>query len=249
MINIPKSKKISLSDDIIIERIVAINQALKPYLSSIIQAFAYSVIFLLLYLLVLHLFPGDAAISIINSCTSNATARFTNFVIAPFSYFEMLILTSANHITGIGIPILLISNLLFVVVGIFAIVLYYNDFSIRYRHAFGVNKIIFSSILATWALCLTFIPCGTGISIIGVSLNLFAGIGIFKDARFLRSQGKMHGPTLHAYVAAATVTLFIAATYIVSGPIQHVLGIVWFIIILCLIDGNFRKMIRNILRV
>jgi hypothetical protein len=221
---------------------------MKLRLFSFIQGLAYSILFLLLYLLVLHIFPGPAAVSIINSCPTNATARYTNLVIAPVSYFEMIIITHAYHITGSGVPELLITNLIFVIVGIMAIVLFCNDLSSKYKGKFNANKIILSSVLATWALCLTFIPCGTGISIIGVSLNLFVGICIFKEMLYLSKRRKISRGTLLVYVATAVLTLTIALSYIVSGPAQHLLGLGFFILILAIIEPNFRKIIINLFK-
>ena len=228
------------------EKIIELNDLIKAHLRSFIQGCTYSIIFLLLYLLVLHIFPVTSAVSIINSCPTNSTAHLTNLIIAPVSYFEMLIITQTYHITGSGITYLLITNLSFVIIGILAVVLFYNDLSAKYKRTFNVNKVILSSVIATWALCLTLIPCGTGISIIGVSLNLFAGLGLFKDGLYLRRQGKMIGKTILMYTGATVITLTIAASYIISGPIQHLLGLGFFILILALIEPSFRKIVVGI---
>ena len=230
------------------EKIIALNNGIKAHFRSFIQGCAYSILFLLLYLLVLHVFPGSAAVSILNSCSTNSTVRYINLIIAPVSYFEMMIITQAYHITGAGISYLLITNLAFVIIGILAGVLFYNDFSLKYKRAFNVNKVILSSVLATWALCLTFIPCGTGISIIGISLNLFTGIGLFKDGRYLRRQGKMVGKTFFVYLTASVLTLTIVVSYIISGPVQHLLGLGFFILILAIIEPSFRKIAVGFLK-
>ncbi len=230
------------------EMIIALNNRIKTYLHSLAQASVYSVLFLLLYLLVIQLFPGASAVSIINSCPINQTSRYTNLIIAPVSYFEMIIVTQYYHITGVDISYLIITNLAFVIIGIFATVLFYNDFSLKYKRRFNVNKIILSAVLATWALCLTLIPCGTGISIIGVSLSLFVGIGIFKDGRYLLSQGKMDGRTRFKYVVSAGLMLAIAVSYVISGPVQHLLGLSFFILILALIESNFRNMLIGLFK-
>jgi hypothetical protein len=231
------------------KEIVAINNMLKMHLRSFIQASVYAIVFLLLYLTVLHFFPYNQAVGIINSCPTNSTAHYTNLLIAPVSYFEMIIIVQELHLTGTAITWLLISNLAFVAIGIYATVIYLNDFSIRYKRKFNVNKLILSSVAATWLLSLTLIPCGTGISIIGVSLNLFTGLAIFKDGRQLKAQGLMQrGHRLWAYVLADVVLLVIAASYLISGPIQHTLGLVLFALILFLAEPPFRDMVKGVFR-
>ena len=229
--------------------IIALNKLVNAHLRSFIQASVYAIIFLLLYLAVLHVFAYNQAVSIINACPTNPTARYTNLLIAPVSYFEIIITVQEFHLTGTSISWLLSSNLAFVVIGIYATVIYLNDFSVRYRRKFNVNKLILATVLATWALCLTLIPCGTGISIIGISLNLFTGLAIFKDGRQLKAQGLMqHGSRLWTYVIADVLLLTIIASYLISGPIQHFLGLGFFALILLAIEPPFKDIVWTYLR-
>ncbi len=230
-----------------LKEIVALNNMIKAHLRSFVQASIYAILFLILYLAVFHFFPYNQAVDIIKSCPTNFTAHYTNLLLAPVSYFEMIIIVQTYHLTGSAISYLLISNLAFVAIGIYATVIYLNDFSVRYRRKFNVNKLILATILATWALCLTFIPCGTGISIIGVSLSLFTGLVIFKDARQLKARGLMrHGFRLWFYVVVELLLLVIAASYLLSGPIQHLLGLSFFALILFLIEPPFRDIVKGL---
>ena len=232
-----------------LKEIVALNNMIKVHLRSFIHASVYAILFLVSYLAVLHFFPYNQAVNIINSCPTNSTAHYTNLLIAPVSYFEMIISVQTYHLTGSAISYLLISNLAFVVIGIYATVIYLNDFSVRYRRKFNVNKLMLATILATWALCLTLIPCGTGISIIGVSLSLFTGLVIFKDARQLKASGLMqHGFRVWVYVIADALLLVIVASYLLSGPIQHLLGLAFFALVLLVIEPQFRDTMKGFLK-
>ncbi|MEM0202141.1 MAG: hypothetical protein QXR73_03100 [Candidatus Micrarchaeaceae archaeon] len=228
-------------------KIMVLNNLMKAHLRSFIQASVYAIIFLLLYLTVLHFFPYNQAVGIINTCLTNSTARYTNLLIAPVSYFEMIITVQEFHLTGQAVSWLFSSNLAFVVIGIYATVIYLNDFSVKYRKKFNVNKLIIASVIATWALSLTLIPCGTGISIIGVSLNLFTGLAIFKDGLQLKAQGLMQRwPRVLAYVIADAPLLVIVISYLISGPIQHLLGLCLFALILFLIEPYFRYVVKGL---
>jgi membrane-associated HD superfamily phosphohydrolase len=159
----------------------------------------------------------------------------------------MIITVQEFHLTGQAVSWLLISNLAFVIIGIYATIIYLNNFSVKYRRKFSVNKLIIASVIATWTLSLTLIPCGTGISIIGVSLNLFTGLASFKDGLQLKAQGHMqHGPKVWAYVIADTLLLVIVASYLISGPIQHLLGLCLFALILFLIEPSFRDIVKGL---
>lgn len=230
-----------------LKEIAALNNMINAHLRSFVQASVYSILFLILYLAVLHFFPYGQAVNIIKSCTTNSTAHYTNLIVAPVSYFEILIIVNKDHLTGSAIPYLLISNLTFVIIGIYATVIYLNDFSVRYKRKFNVNKILLATILATWALCLSFFPCGTGISIIGVSLSLFTGLVIFKDARQLKARGLMqHGFKVSVYVITDALLLTIVVSYLLSGPIQHLLGLGFFALILFLIEPPFRDIVKSL---
>ena len=212
---------------------------------------AYAIAFALLYLLVFLLFPPNLALHILQTCRTSMQGLAVNFAVAPISYFEVLVyILKLQHLLGHAIPYgevmqLLLLNFVAVELLIFGSFAYF--YAKRRAHAYNAQKVFWSGVFASYMLVAieALYGCGTGTSIIGVSLTsiLLACVGsdLFHAAR---NGEKLTSQALRVLAFAFLATMLVG--YLLS-PIVHLSGLALFITILFIWDKSFRKDLLAIL--
>ena len=205
----------------------------------------YAIAFALLYLFVLLLLPPNAALHVLNTCRTSAQSFAVNFATAPVSYFEILnyILTQEillKHVMSYTEELqLIIQNFVGVELLIFGVFAYFH--AKRKTHAFNVHKIFWSGVFATYALMAieSLNKCGTGTSIIGVSLTSILLVCIGYDLFY----SAYKGAKLTSSILQILVLLFLVVMMFSSllSPVIHLSGLALFIMILYVWDRQFRK--------
>ena len=207
----------------------------------------YSLGFSALYLAVLLLVPPSSAVSILKTCRTSLESFGINFVSAPVSYFEILIYLGQHSITSmLETELLIISNFLIVSM----LITYTFTYFSKRSGSFGFNphKILWSSVLATYVFSLGSLlltgKCGTGTSIIGISLSTILLACIWSETEgMLKKRSK---PSILRIVLFSLLLAF-WLSYLLE-PFVHLSGLFAFIAILALWDRRFRKKFRELVK-
>lgn len=207
----------------------------------------YSLGFSLLYLAVLLLVPPSSAVSILKTCRTSLESFGINFASAPVSYFEVLIYLGQHGINSlVETESLLISN--FIIVSM--LIAYAFTYFPRRAGGFGFSphKIVWSGVLATYVFSLGSLllsgKCGTGTSIIGISLSTILLACIWSETEgMLKKRSK---PSILRIVLFSLLLAF-WLSYLLE-PFVHLSGLFAFIAILALWDRRFRKKFRELVK-
>jgi hypothetical protein len=211
----------------------------------------YAIAFALLYLLVFLLFPPSAALHVLQTCRTSAQSFIVNFATAPVSYFEIwnyILLQERllKHAILYGAKLqLIILNFIVVQLLIFGTFAYFH--TKRKTHAFNAHKVFWSGIFATYmfmAIVSLLNSCGTGTSIMGVSLTSILLVCVGYDLFYSAYKGaKLTSSILQ--ILALLFLVVMMFSYLLS-PVIHLSGLALFILILYVWDRQFRKELTKV---
>ena len=211
----------------------------------------YAITFALLYMVVFLLFPPNAALHVLQTCRTSVQSFAVNFVAAPVSYFEILnyILGQESllkHVMSYDEELLLVFlNFIVVELLIFWAFAYFH--AKRKTHTFNAHKVFWSGTFATYALVAieSLNKCGTGTSIIGVSLTSILLVCISSDL----FHSELRGAKLSSLILPTLAYVFLGTMFVsyLSRPIIHLSGLALFVLILYAWDKPFKEEFTKLL--
>ncbi len=195
---------------------------------------AYGLGFTILYFIVYLLIPPIAAISFLNVCMT-AKGMLINVITSPISYLEIVYMIDHDIYSLSTLVSLVLLNFITI-----ALLIYYSFiFFSKRSNSFNPHKIIWSSIIATYIFSLInilFHMCGTGTSIIGISLSTILLAFLIPDlinVHKRRLKLSFKKVVLFSFIMTLWISYFLK-------PVVHLFGLLIFLVVLSLWDRNFR---------
>ena len=221
-------------------------------LDKLVWGAIYAITFALLYMVVFLLFPPNAALHMLQTCRTSVQSFAVNFIAAPVSYFEILNYTLGQesllkHAMSYDEELLLVF-LNFIVVGLLIFWAFAYFHAKRKTHTFNAHKVFWSETFATYALVAieSLNKCGTGTSIIGVSLTSILLVCIGSDLfHSARKAAKLSSQILPILAFGLLGAMFVSY---LSIPIIHLSGLALFVLILYFWDRSFRGELTKLLK-
>ena len=221
-------------------------------LDKLVWGAIYAITFALLYMVVFLLFPPNAALHMLQTCRTSVQSFAVNFIAAPVSYFEILNYTLGQesllkHAMSYDEELLLVFlNFIVVELLIFWTFAYFH--AERKTHTFNAHKVFWSGTFATYALVAieSLNKCGTGTSIIGVSLTSILLVSIGSDL----FHSELRGAKLSSLILPTIALWFFVVMLIgyLMSPIVHLSGLALFVLILYFWDRSFRRELTKLLK-
>lgn len=211
----------------------------------------YAITFALLYMVVFLLFPPNAALHVLQTCRTSVQSFAVNFVAAPVSYFEILnyILGQESllkHVMSYDEELLLVF-LNFIVVELLIFLAFAYFHAKMKTHTFNAHKVFWSGTFATYALVAieSLNKCGTGTSIIGVSLTSILLVCISSDL----FHSELRGAKLSSLILPTLAFVLLGTMFVsyLSRPIIHLSGLALFVLILYAWDKPFKEEFTKLL--